>query len=179
MNNFQKLTGTIKQLINENKHFLLLILVAATFITLYFWYQAVNNSKVYFLSDSNGANWIYDSNPFDMNAKPHKQRIQLFKKNFVISHSVHNLDINIKAFKFFRLFIDEKSVYESNTNNNNWKEWHKINVEKLQEGEHELVAVVLNQDGPAALLVFSNTISLKSDNLWQSSNEGKEWSQVA
>lgn len=170
---------TIYRLATENRYYWMALAAVIVFVGMLFWYQSSTDPRVYYLSSSHGANWIRDTQPFDVNSKQFKRKVRLFKKNFDVSQPIAELPIYVKAFKFFRLYLDDKLIYESSTNVSEWKNSHKIVAKNVDPGRHELVVVVMNYDGPPAVLAYSDLSSLKTNSSWSVSVDGEKWMPAA
>jgi len=162
-------------LVNENLYYWVPLVLVIASVCAFIWYQGNFNSGVYYLANSRDADWILDNTPFDVNARPFKQEVKLFKKKFVITSVGEKTTLHVKAFKFFRVFIDDALIYESGTDASKWKELHAVDINELGAGEHELVILVMNYDGPVAVYAYAESVSLKTDTTWLVGVDGKNW----
>ena len=145
----------------------------------YFWYQSNYDPGFHFLNESQNASWIRDDVLFETDAKPFEKKITLFRKQFKVDQPVQSALLKVKAFKFFKAFLNNKLVYESTTKPSDWKNEYSIDIGPVSATNNELVIVVMNFNGPRALSAYSDALSLKTDSSWQFSNTGKVWSNAA
>lgn len=169
----------LNSLAADNKYYWLCLVALALTVLLFFWYQITSNPQIHYLSSTGNANWIVADSSFSENARPYKRNVKLFKTSFKVTSPDIDIHLNVRAFKFFRVFIDDRLVYESDTKPENWKKLHRINISSLQQGKHELIIPVMNYNGPSALIAYSTELSLKTDQTWLVGTTGSDWTAVA
>lgn len=162
----------------DNKNYWLLLVISVFSVIVFFWYQSHNNPDIHYLSEPGNARWITVNTPFVEHARPYQRKAKVFKKSFSLEQSVQNITLNVKAFRFFRLFVDEQLIYESDTIPENWKKEKQIKIDSLSKGRHEIAVAVMNYNGPAALLIYSSELAISSDSSWNVKIDPDGWLPV-
>ena len=139
------------------------------------WQKLYVNDKANFLVPSSDAQWIIEAKPYSPDLQTSAQNIGFFRTTFKTASPQQNIVLNARAFKLFRLFIDDQLMFESPENIRGWKKEYELTLPHLDAGHHELVAMVLNNNGPPAFLLYSEQLNLSTDTSWEFRPTGGGW----
>jgi len=166
----------------SNKHkyaTLALIIAISSLVIAFFSYKLYVDPDIFYLSQNSKAEWIKYDRPFNFIAQRSQQKIVQFRKYFQIDHQIDHATLEVRSFKFSRVFLDNQLVFESSTKPVDWKSSNKITLKNISSGPHTLLFLVMNYDGPPALYANSDILNLRSDQSWESSLDNKSWQKVA
>jgi len=152
--------------------FAALILLAISFLFI----KIDQDPQIHFLIDSAPAYWITQADEFEARSKSAQADVVFFKQTFS-SKQLSAVRLNIKAFKVFLVFLDGKPLFQSK-NPNEWKKHYVVKIPELSSGSHELMFVVMNNNGPPALWVHSPQLQLYSNADWKSRRHNQDWLPV-
>ena len=148
------------------------------------WYKITIDPSIVFLTPKNNAQWIKHDRPLELVAKLNKRQNTAFKKIIDIPSQTSSATISLKALRYYSVYFDDQLVLQSPpskiSTKNDWKTAKHVTIKDIAPGKHELVIVVMNYNGPPALLVYSDDLNIKSDTTWVSTQTADEnlWQPV-
>jgi hypothetical protein len=102
-----------------------------------------------FLIDHSPAHWIRFPSPASTRAHPAVPVETAFRRPFLLEEASAQPLLRLRAFRHYRVFLDEKEVARSSAGN--WKRANVHTLGGLEPGNHELRVTVTNDKGPPAL----------------------------
>lgn len=154
---------------------LICMILAGSFL----WYKIYRDASIIFLTPDSRASWIIHDREFDPVGRSFVEKANVFKKTISLSKPVAEAVINTRALRYFKIIFDNRLVYESAKDYRDWKSVDKTTIKNIPTGDHELVIMVLNYDGPPALHAYSNELGIETDASWLSSDKPEQWEPVA
>ena len=159
-------------------------LVAAVILPCGAWLwisRLVADPRVSLLVGERGAQWIVMQQPFDLTAiLPARYKV-VFRKRFTLSDSISHARLTVRAFRGVDLWLDGRSIFkESLQIRHDWKQPRTVELnEALLAGTHKLVARVVNESAPPALLLRSDALALSTGPDWDAYLGGDSWEPAA
>ena len=153
--------------------------------SLFLWYKIFVDPSIVFLTPEKNAQWIKHNNPLKLVAKLNERQNTAFKKVIDVSSQISKATISLKALRYYSVYFDDQLILQSPpskiSTKNDWKKAKHVTIENIQPGEYELIIVVMNYNGPPALLVYSDELNIKSDSSWVSTQTANEklWQPIA
>jgi len=140
-------------------------------------FRIVKDPEVSFLVAEGGAEWIQLNRPFSLRSWKGDEGARL-RKRFYVEKPSSRAVVNIKALRTAQLYLDGVLVLPFNYIED-WKTSRSVDLKPLlTPGWHELYAIALNENGPAALLVWSEALQVDTDKSWEASLDGSKWGPV-
>lgn len=167
---------TLKQrLIIYGSIFLLLLLFWGGFIA---YQYIIDNPNIPLLLKEEGADWIRYRQPVELVSPPSRQ-ITFFSKVFKFQNVSNKVILSIRAMKSVTVWLDNTMIFQSKSVVQNWKQIINIDItEVLKPGTHRLDIGVENRNGHPALLAYSKTLHLVTNEDWLATNDLKKWSSA-
>lgn len=159
-----------------------LTLLALTFTVFLFgsflFVQLRSNPKFFFLADEGSAQWISFEQPPELGINRQgticafRLRFSVPKGNTYAKKSV----LVLRAFGQATVAFDGNVLESASAPNGNWKAKQHFDLTgKATPGTHELVVLVTNTQGMAALWASCEPLSLHTGLGWETSHEGSHW----
>lgn len=143
-------------------------------------YVKINYDKrVTFLTSEKGAQWIKYDRPLALGILKNEELRVIFRKNFTLKESGRDINLNFRALKSARLFLDGQLIYKTSENHSNWRKTQSFKIDKITSGNHTLDFFVSNHDGPPVLLAYLETLGIYTDNKWETMRPDKSWKPAA
>ena len=140
-----------------------------------FW-QLLNDPQVPFLVSDANARWIKTDAPFILVSRPAGVTRSGFRVRFETTAAIEDARLVVRAMKQCLVMFDGRQIYDSPDDMNTWKQKRRISIpSSIQPGTHELVIVVDNRNGPAAVLAYSKELGVRTGGGWEASIDGKKW----
>lgn len=151
--------------------FIIFALIAAI---LYFFKAASDPSSSLVLSE-HGAQWIRVNEPVIPNVRT-IDPIRAFRTTVHIDKAPERALLVVKAMKDAEVLVDERLVRAADGTLSDWREPVEVDLaEYLTPGPHTLRLTVLNENGPALLLAYSEDLGIRTGPGWETSKDGVEW----
>jgi len=142
-------------------------------------YHYIQSPDVLFLTDREGASWIKRDTEFDLEAKKTGEFNNVFQHRFYLAQPVSKAHISIQALKRFQLFLDDVFVFSSQGPSDRWKQVHDVEIPfSLEKGPHNISIHVQSQNTHPAVIVYSDSLPVKSNPEWSVSEDGKTWERA-
>ncbi len=130
--------------------------------------------EIKLLIPEDGARWILQRRPFKLSAWGPTQEVVLFRKRITLPAQGETQTITVRALRTCMVYLDRQRIAVF-ANPNEWKQPHRIESKHLAPGEHTFEIFVENTLGPAALLVDSDALDLRSGPGWDEQVLGEAW----
>lgn len=153
-------------------------ILLAIFVFVVAWQKLFVDYNISFLAPSIHAQWITPSKPFSPLIKDTKENVAFFRAKFSVDTVTSHDVLYVRALKIFKVMVDDKLVFQSSPDLRKWKQRQSIELPTLQPGNHELVIIVLNNNGPPALLLYSDKLALSTDESWEYRRPDGGWEHV-
>jgi len=163
-----------------NKIRFLLFFTLVIFLVLVFWGNKISRDpSIQFLFHSGNGSWIVPTKEFNLMMQRYQKNLTAFRRTVVIDRQFIRPELHIRLFKSGRLFINGYLVQEFNRKETDWKKTITVVMDKIPPGEYEFLVEVANENGPPALLVYSEDLNIFTDEKWESFDTKNEvWSSV-
>ncbi len=155
--------------------------VAATAVGLAWLFvsQRLSNPAVFLLLPEGGAQWIQFDLPVNLVASRSATTTTIFRKRFTITTTPDFGLVTIRAFRRAAVFFDDHLVVADSGDFTRWKIPLKLDLaSRLTPGPHELRVVVSNRYGPTALLAYSESLGIVTDENWEASQDAVRWTSA-
>lgn len=171
---------------------LVVITLAVAFMVIRLWRMA-GDPDIPLLIDGDGAAWICFDAPPHLPAQKPQQLVTFFRKTVQIDDAPVAAPLVVRCFRLGNLQIDgvqalgpweDLSAQGEATVNwqsalSKWKQPRHVDIAQfLRPGKHQIVVEVLNQNAPCALLASCPAIGLGTDQTWEASMNGQDWTPV-
>jgi len=142
-------------------------------------YHYAKSPDVLFLVNRSDAQWIKQDSEFDLEAKKAGITQNVFRYVFVTPRSISNAHLHVQAFKRFQLFFDGVLVFVSEGKFEQWKKIYHVAVPfPVAAGLHEIIIDVQCENSHPAVMVYSDTLPVKSNSGWYVSADYKTWGKA-
>jgi len=154
----------------------MLLMVVASFS--YLIIIAIHDPRIPFLKTDANADWIVYPFPAKLTSRD-KGLLNLttrFTKSFVLKAKPSSVDLYIKGFKEYSLWINDRQLSDDSLDRINWKRVHIWKVSQfLKEGTNIINVEVVNKSGPPALWLYSQGLQndIKTDTSWTACISGR------
>ncbi|TFG96436.1 MAG: hypothetical protein E4H13_12130 [Calditrichales bacterium] len=136
----------------------------------------ISDPNTVMLFSEGGAQWIRFPQPTDLFTKNSKGSIYAFRYNFTVREVPPNAILTLRAMKHVALFLDKRLLYLFDTDESNWKIPHHIDLGPfLTPGPHEIYIKIFNITGPPALLAYSQSLGIYTNESWETSKFEETW----
>jgi hypothetical protein len=155
----------------------LLVLVGIAFASagiILFAENKIASPDVKFLVPEGGAQWIRHRRPFKLAAWGPTQEVVFFRKRVTIPPPGEPQLLTVRALRTCIVYCDRQRIFAS-IKPEEWKQPHQITLQNFAPGEHTIEIFVENSFGPAALLVYCETLGLRSGEDWDEHVLGDDW----
>jgi hypothetical protein len=140
----------------------------------------IQSPEVLFLTDREGAFWIKKDTEFDLEAKKTGEFHNIFQHRFYLAQPVAKARVTVQALKRFQLVLDDVFVFSSRGTFDDWKQVYDVEIPfSLENGPHDIKIYVQSQNSHPAVIVYSDSLSVKSSPEWYVSEDGKTWDHAA
>ena len=140
--------------------------------------RVMDNPNIPLLLGEKGADWIRYRQPVELVSKPGRQ-ITVFSKYFYVDTIHSEVILSVRAMKKITVWIDNRMVFQSGLEVSNWKQLINIDLtEVIRPGNHRLLMSVENFNGPPALLAYSQSLHLATNEEWIATKDLKKWSSA-
>lgn len=148
------------------------------------WYKIAIDPSIVFLTPENNAQWIMHDRPIELVAKLNARKNTAFKKTISTPSHISSATISLKALRYYSVYFDDQLILQSPpskiSTKNDWKKAKHVTIKNIAPGNHELIIVIMNYNGPPTLLAYCDELNFRSDTTWlstQSANEN-QWQPV-
>lgn len=164
----------------KKKFFLSAFIIAAVFVLgIARVHHYIHSPDVLFLVDRAGAYWIKQDTAFDLEAKKTGEYGNIFQSTFDLSQPVPKARFTVQALKRFQLFLDGVFIFSSPDSFDQWKSVYNVEIPfPLAKGPHEVTIYVQSENTHPAVIVYSDSLPVKSNPGWRVSENGKTWEQA-
>jgi len=139
--------------------------------------KIVRDPEVPFLLSEGGAEWIQIKRPFNLRSWRGDEGIR-YRLRIVTEKALPEAVLTVRALRTAQVYLDERLVLPFNYIED-WKYPRSVDVKDyLTPGPHELRIIVLNENGPAALLAYSKSLDIHTGKDWEASIDGTTWGPV-
>lgn len=128
-----------------------------------------------FLTAPVGADWIQADEPYFLGARGRETAETFFQTHFSVAAGAAAPPLTVCAMRDAAVYIDGKLVLPFSKTLSGWKRGRTISLTQLPPGEHTLVVLVVNSNGPALLLAHSSALGLATDSSWKAARNGADW----
>jgi hypothetical protein len=143
-------------------------------------HQYIQSPDVLFLVDRQGAVWIKKDTEFDLEAKKTGAFNHIFQHRFYVAQPVAKARVTVQALKKFQLVLDDVFVFSSRGTFDDWKQVYDVDIPfPLKSGWHNIKIHVQSPDTHPAVIVYSDSLPVKSRPEWYVSEDGKTWERAA
>jgi hypothetical protein len=157
---------------------------AAACVAVGLWLRAsswVADPDVPLLLSDGHADWILAAEPFNPSARTERSQQVTFRKRFSVDDGARDgrkkTDLVLRAFKLAAVSVNGKLIHQPGVDLEVWKSPRNLDLTPfLGTGAQEIQIQVFNRDGPAALLVSSDSPELITGaGGWEASRNGGSW----
>lgn len=139
----------------------------------------ISDSKVPFLFSEQGARWIRASEPPTLKARYSADNVSGFRTIFDVGVAGQHPVLHLRVLRGANVQVDGRTVFATSNDLDQWKKRHQIDLGPyLSPGRHELRIMVVNRDGPPCALAYCSELGIVTDERWQASKSGQEWSSA-
>ncbi len=158
-----------------------LILAAATVLIVLgavVWLASiVRDPSFIFLVHEDRAEWIRHDLPFTSGLHALGTERVAFRTSFTVDKVPESAPLQFRALRLGHVELDGRAIYRDPGPLQNWKRIRRLDLAPLLEpGEHSITFIADNENGPSALLVYSDALKLRSGEHWESSLDLINWS---
>ncbi len=140
------------------------------------WHRIRFDPTLAFLSSSSSAEWIQHDEPVSLETHGTGKVARGFKTRFAVSATPSDTGLRLRAMKRVNVIVDGKVIAAPSLDALQWKSEQILPLAPhLSPGEHELIILVENENGPAVLWASSKPLDIRTDASWQSSADGVNW----
>ena len=141
-----------------------------------FFLSAAKDPGVALLLPEGGAEWIIANEPLSLQRRDAGYSGTVFRKTVRVDSPSEGGVLTFKAMKDAIVELDGITVRPLNKDHGNWKEPVSVDLgPRLTPGEHELRIMVINLNGPQALLAYGTGLGVSSSIGWEASRDGVAW----
>jgi hypothetical protein len=142
--------------------------------TLYLWKLSGDPSSALILPE-HGAQWIRVNEPAIPNAR-NIDPIWAFRTAVHVDETPERAILTFKAMKDAEVLVDGELVRTVDGNLDDWREPVEVDLAQyLSPGQHTIRLTVMNRNGPALLLAYSDSLGIRTGPGWETSKDGVEW----
>ena len=139
----------------------------------------VKSPDVIFLADRSDAQWIKYDSEIKLESRAASQTKCQFRHVFNIVKAIDHPRITVQALKRYQIIFDGVTVYSSTHEFDDWKKVDSIIFPfTVEAGSHEIIINVESENSHPAVIVYSESLPVRSGSGWLASIDGKSW-QVA
>jgi hypothetical protein len=142
---------------------------------------AYSSPDIPFLFHHSGAFWIRFPEPVSAYIRSYRDRVQ-FSKSFHLDQAPETpIFVHLRAFREFKLYINENPVYAESPPGENWKKGIEIEISRwVKSGGNSIRAHVENPMGPALLWLRIEGLKdlIATDETWKTKIESSPWVQA-
>jgi len=132
--------------------------------------------NVVFLTDRAGAQWIKYDTDFELLTTPSGQIRTGFGYTFKTSQPIEGVRITLQALKHCRLILDDKTIFDSPYEFDQWKQSHEITIPfTIEPGSHEIVLIVTSGNSHPAVIAYSDVLPIHTGPDWIATRDGENW----
>lgn len=129
-----------------------------------------------FLAAHDGAAWIVTDEATSLGTRPTGNGTRGFRIRFSVATAVDDAQLEARALRGLNVLIDGKVVLNTTQAPDRWKTASQVRfTPPLSPGPHELIVLVGNDTGPAALWARIPRLGLRTDATWEASADGSTW----
>ena len=140
------------------------------------WHLVRTDPNIVFLHPEDGASWIGHDRPFNILLEKERDVRARFRRDLTVENVPPDATLTIRALKSASVLLDGHQLVQPRMSLDEWKSPIQIPLsEHLQPGRHELVVVVRNRLGPAVLLASCPALDLVTDERWEATTDGENW----
>lgn len=152
------------------------VAIAVVLACAFAWHSIRANPNIAFLAPEGGASWIGFDRPFSVGAHSEFDVRTSFRRSLTIDEVPPNGILTVHALRTASVSLDGREIAPQRRRLDQWQSPLRIPLgEQLQPGAHELVIVVDNRLGPAVMLAHCPELHLVTDNRWEASADGHNW----
>jgi len=151
-----------------------MVIVAALF---FFFRSAKDSPDIYLLTGEAAASWIKADEPVNLGIwEPGKTAMAFRTKFFVKAAPKTPAVLTVRATRDIAVLFDWRLILPLREDLSKWRESRDVDLSPyLTPGLHELVLAVINSDGPATALAYSDALGLRTGPGWDSSTDYRVW----
>jgi hypothetical protein len=162
----------------------ILVVVAVSASITYLFLTARYQRDVPFLQTSSGANWImyYLSPDSSVRGGVFTNIATDFVKDFNLPDAPLKAELYIRAFKKYRLWINDAEFPQSSKIKTNWKKTDTLDISRaLVKGKNTIKVQVTCDYGPPALWLYTNGLqeNIRTDATWMTSISGSPYTAAS
>lgn len=169
----------IAKIIKQHSFWAVLVMVLILLFGLLRIIHYIKSPDVIFLSNRSGAEWIKYDSEFQLDIKPSSRPRCAFKYVFKAGSDIENPSLTLQALKKFQLLFDDKIVFSSDSEFDQWKQVYHVSLPSpVKAGDHEIIIMAESEYSYPAIIAYSNTLPVKTGPGWLASFDGKNWSMA-
>ena len=139
----------------------------------------VKGPSFVFLVHESGAEWIRYDRPFNSSLPPLGINRVEFRTTITIDEVPEEALIVFRALKLAHIELDGERIYLDLGTLKDWKRARRLDLASvLTPGTHTLTFVVENENGPSALLAYSDALGFATGEHWESSRDRQVWTHA-
>ncbi|MFA6317363.1 MAG: glycosyltransferase family 39 protein, partial [Elusimicrobiota bacterium] len=139
------------------------------------WAAWILNPDSAFLIDRQDCRWVVADRSPSLQVYALGPTEAGFRRRFLLDRRVDDWEVTIHAMRGFRAGLDGRRLHPAPVGAG-WKSGGLIRGEGgLEPGEHELLVIVSNRDGPPSLMVRGLGLPVSTGWLWEASLDGRTW----
>lgn len=147
----------------------------------FLFFHGYDSPDVPFLFHHSGAAWIRFPEPVSAYIRGYTDRVHFSKDFYLVQDPGSPIFVHLKAFREFKLYINENPVYAEFPPGKNWKKEMKIEISPwVKSGANSIRAHVENPMGPALLWLRIEGLKdlTATDETWKARIESSPWVQA-
>ena len=138
--------------------------------------QLRGDPDVPFLVSEAGSQWIVFDGGFRTQAHRSHGEVTAFRRRFDTGEKMAEAWLTVRAMKLVTAFFDGKPLSGTTGEAETWKRPRRVRIPSpIEPGSHELILLVSNPSGPAAVLAYSDELDLRTGPGWEASLDGENW----
>lgn len=139
--------------------------------------KIVKDPEAPFLFSEGGAEWIQMKRPFNLQTWRGNEGTR-YRRSIVTDKALPEAVLFVRALRAAQVYLDGRLILPFNYIED-WKYPRSVDLKgHLTPGTHELLIIVLNENGPAVLLAYSKTLDINTGKDWEASLDGITWGPV-
>jgi hypothetical protein len=138
--------------------------------------QLSSDPDVAFLVSEAGSQWIQLDADFETQGHARRTEVVHLRRRFETDATIEEAWLTLRAMKRAAIVLDGEPLPQPANEPDSWKRPRRVRVPfPLEPGAHELALRISNWGGPAAGLVHSDDLGLRTGPDWEASVDGKSW----
>jgi hypothetical protein len=151
---------------------LLLLFVYGFWMTL----RLTDDPGLIYLGGHGGAAWIVPHEATTLATRPTGDGVRGFRIRFTVAAAVNDALLEVRGLRGLNVLLNGKLLLDTTRAPERWKSATVVQLApQLAAGAHELIILVRNDSGPAALWAKCERLGLQTDTSWESSRDGTNW----